>query len=113
MNSTEAEERARIDAVNKETIDRTREAAYCGIPFRVTFAFLQRRRPQMPPCSPPDPLLALCQGPGQEVICEAGGEVPNFLGFYLRRRRLAQQTRRWRSSFCRMISKKRSRRARI
>lgn len=40
VNSTEAEERARIDAVNKETIDRTREAAYCGIPFRVTFAFL-------------------------------------------------------------------------
>jgi hypothetical protein len=32
---------------------------------------------------PPDPLVALCQGPGQEVICEAGGEVPNFLGFYL------------------------------
>jgi hypothetical protein len=29
----------------------------------------------------PDPLVALCQGPGQEVICcEAGGEVPNFLG---------------------------------
>jgi hypothetical protein len=80
----------------------------------------QRRRPQMPPCSPPDPLMALCQGPGQEVIGDLRsrrGEVPNFLGFYLRRRRLAQQscqqTRRWRSSFCRMISKKRSRRARI
>jgi hypothetical protein len=40
--------------------------------------------------------VALCQGPGQELICEAGDEVQKFLGFYLRRRRLAQQTRRWR-----------------
>jgi hypothetical protein len=35
--------------------------------------------------------VAFCQGPGQEPICEAGGEVQTFLGVYLRRRRLAQQ----------------------
>jgi hypothetical protein len=65
------------------------------------FQQLRRRErgPQMPPRSPPDPLVALCQGPGQEPICEAGGEVQNLLGFYLRRRRLAQQTRRWWSVF--------------
>jgi hypothetical protein len=45
--------------------------------------------------------------------CEAGGEVHFFLGFYLRRRRLAQQTRRWWSSFFRMTGIKRSRLARI
>jgi ABC-type bacteriocin/lantibiotic exporter with double-glycine peptidase domain len=40
VNRTEAAERARIEAVNQETIDRTREAAYCGIPYRVMFALL-------------------------------------------------------------------------
>lgn len=40
VNRTEKAERARIDAVNQETINRTREAAYCGIPYRVMFALL-------------------------------------------------------------------------
>ena len=40
VNRTETAERARIDAINQETIDRTREAAYCGIPYRVMFALL-------------------------------------------------------------------------
>jgi hypothetical protein len=45
----------------------------------------QRRGPQISNAAPlpPGPLVALCQGSGQELICEAWGEVPNFLGFYL------------------------------
>jgi hypothetical protein len=65
-----------------------------------------------PPRTPSWP-FAKDQARSRSGICEAGGEVHKFLGFYLRRRRLAQQTRRWWSSFFRMTSTKLSRLARI
>ena len=40
INRTEKKEQERIDQINEETIRRTRDAAYCGIPYRVIFALL-------------------------------------------------------------------------
>jgi hypothetical protein len=57
--------------------------------------------PPLPPRTPSGPFVKDQEGQGP--VYEAGGEVHFFLGFYLRRWRLAQQTRRWWSIFFRMI----------
>lgn len=40
VNRTEKKEQKRIEHINEETIRKTRDAAYCGIPYRVIFALL-------------------------------------------------------------------------